>query len=339
MKRNTHSLEPNRLVEIDYLKAISIVGVIFIHMSFESRFTPSMLDWISFMQKSLGWCVLSFFFCSGVLSEKSLKLSLNAARIFVKKKIVGLLVPYFSFNILYKLLLCVISLSGFVQWTAPLPDSLISTLIFFVFPVEPQLYFLTYLFIVSCIYYILLLLLRKHYFVHLIVLFLFGVFYMFASPLLKVHGKELILFPLYLLSYSSGALMSFHLSDKSRKNLYFPMLFLVIALGCWKTSLLYIFVAIPPILFLMLRKAQSIIDGPKDQGRKISEWIAFVGKKSGAIYIWHAPVLMSFLSILLTKIVGHNYLTIVALVFLSIIIPCFLDFLVSQFKFLRFLRV
>lgn len=338
-RSNTNRLDSSRLVEIDHMKAISIIGVIFIHMSFESRFTPSMLHWISVVQVSLGWCVLSFFFCSGLLSEKFMRLSSDAAKTFLKKRIVGLLLPYLTFNLLYKLLLYIISLSNFVQWTTPLPNSLIGALTFLAFPVKPQLYFLVYLLAISCLYYALLFLFRHHYFVGLFTLALCCLFYAIAPPLLKAHGKELILLPLYLLSYSSGVLMGHNLAGKGKKSLFYPMLLTSIALSCWKLSLPYVFVIIPLALFIILRKANYTIAEPKKNGKKISEFIAFIGKKSGAIYVWHAPVLMSFLSIVLTKLVGYNYLTIVALVFLSITFSCLLDFLVRKHKFLRLLRV
>ena len=59
-----------RFLEIDAVKAVAIIGVMVAHMSFESRFSDGALDFIRVTQILLGWCVLAFFFCSGLLARK-----------------------------------------------------------------------------------------------------------------------------------------------------------------------------------------------------------------------------------------------------------------------------
>ncbi len=128
-----------RFLEIDAVKAVAIIGVMVAHMSFESRFSDGAMDFIRVVQIILGWCVLAFFFCSGLLA-KEIK-NIEEARRYIHKRFIRLVVPCVVFSITYRVIRCGLYLTGRFDWKSPIPENIGDVLDFILVPVGPQFYF------------------------------------------------------------------------------------------------------------------------------------------------------------------------------------------------------
>ena len=115
---------------IDTIKGLAIIGVVFAHMSFTSRFELATLILVDDMQKIFGWCVVAFFFSSGLLCKKNNCKDSKTIYSFIYKKFKRLIAPCFVFSITYKLILSVVYLSGKFTWKSPIPKSVFETIIF-----------------------------------------------------------------------------------------------------------------------------------------------------------------------------------------------------------------
>ena len=59
-----------RYSEIDALKGVAIIGVVIAHLNFTGRFDKETLELVHNLQLFFGWCVITFFFASGILIKK-----------------------------------------------------------------------------------------------------------------------------------------------------------------------------------------------------------------------------------------------------------------------------
>lgn len=148
-----------RLKDIDSLKGLAIIGVVLLHMSFNSRFDLQTLQTINILQKCFGWSVVAFFFASGLTAKPTNNLSQLRHFIIIRTK--RLLIPYLVFCVSYKIIFQVLAYLGSTPSTA-LPISALGILRFFTAPIGPQFYFLPYLLLVSTLVRPLIVLLEKY---------------------------------------------------------------------------------------------------------------------------------------------------------------------------------
>ncbi|NET53948.1 MAG: acyltransferase, partial [Merismopedia sp. SIO2A8] len=203
--------------EIDAIKSLAIIGVIITHMSFESRFEPSTLQLVQALQLIFGWCVLAFFFCSGLLAKPVT----NQQAVFkvIKKRCLRLIVPCLIFSLSYKIALSGLYLTGLFSWEPPLPQSINGILPFLVGPVGPQFYFLYYLFFTSIGVAIAEWLLgQSGLLIIMIVILPLCYATLFEIPY-RGYGPELQMIPLYSFTYLSGYFLSkFKATSHSNTN-------------------------------------------------------------------------------------------------------------------------
>jgi phosphoglycerate kinase len=154
---------------------------------------------------------------------------------------------------------------------------------FLVWPGSPQLYFLPVLFVISVF---------CHYACHfrqewILWLLAFGLTagYAWLSPG-PPHGNEAEKYPAYAATYLAGILVArpVFLAPIPRGRLFLTVtVFCFGALCLLCPTLLYL--AVPLVAF----RAQSLIAGP------VASPLDFLGRHSGAIYVWHTPIIMPVL--------------------------------------------
>ncbi|WP_159018153.1 acyltransferase family protein [Algibacter sp. L3A6] len=308
--------------EVECLKGLAIIGVIFAHMNFKGRFDDSTLILVNYLQIIFGWCVIAFFFCSGLLAK-------NVDRFLLKqlifKRFKRLIVPCIVFTITYKLIIFGLYYSGLFGWKNPLPENKLTLL----YPVGPQFYFLIYLFIIQLIVSFLQLYFSRKVLLIMASIVLPILYFIIDSPKYS-YGGEINLVPFYIYSYIIALFVS---ENKSIRNIdYYVLLILVLAflsLSFNIKMIILIQLYIPILLWLILKKYNSITVN----FNKLS-----IGKYSGAIYVWHAPILLPFLSITCVKLFGSKTLVIFPILIITILISIFLGKLTSRYSFLKIWR-
>lgn len=313
-----------RFLEIDAIKAVAIIGVMIAHMSFDSRFDEDSLGFIKVVQVLLGWCVLAFFFCSGLLA-KPVKNIKEAGR-HALKRFIRLVVPCVVFSITYRLIRCGLYLTGRFGWKSPLPENIGEVLYFILAPEGPQFYFLYYLFAVSVGVSLLSLVLSEKYMVLLsgIILFLS---YGFLSMPERALGPEPELLSLYGFSYVFG--MS-NANKTSGGTWAGALCFLPVVAVVFATQSLTVgYVIIPYLLWLLFRRIPLL-------ARYIAK--TKLGEYSSAIYVWHAPIIMPLASIVCVKLLGHGPLVLFPIVGSTLLCCVLLGELTSRFRVLRLWR-
>ena len=303
-----------RFGEIDLLKGWSILGVIFIHMSFSSRFGPSLIAAITILQAIFAWAVVAFFFCAGFLYAKS-RHALEPVTAYAAKRAHRLLLPWLGFTILYKTLL--IAGHHFHLVAAAPPHGLVPLLLW---PGAPQLYFLPMLFLVSVLFRILFTFLRLEWPLLLLTLLLVAVYGWLGAG--APHGGELKNLPAYAATYLAGVLTptpNFLTPSKHRVFIFLLAAVAFAALCVVRPTLSYL--AVPLAAFPL----QRFLPGPA------AAPIRYLGKQSGPIYVWHTPIVMPFLSILCAKYFFNSpWLLIPSLTVLTIALSVAIAHLVAR---------
>ncbi len=312
-----------RFLEIDAIKAIAIIGVMVAHMSFESRFDERALDFVKIVQILLGWCVLAFFFCSGLLVRpiRDIKEFVR----YVQKRFTRLIVPCVVFSISYRVIRCGLYLTGRFGWESPVPENTGDVLHFFLAPEGPQFYFLYYLFAIS----VGVALLNRVLPIKFVVL-VFGIMLLVFNgftELGRAFGPERGLVPLYGFSYVFGMASA----DKNLGRLWAGILFLlpVVAVVFITQSLIVVYAVVPYFLWLLFRRIPLL-------ARAIAK--TKIGEYSSAIYVWHAPIIMPMASIICVKLLGHGALVLVPVIGSTLLCCVFLGEITSRFSVLRLWR-
>lgn len=315
-----------RFSEIDALKGLSILGVIFAHSTFNDRFDITTLDYIKTLQSLFGWCVLGFFFASGFLIKTRPSSTYELIRM-VKKQFFKLIIPCLIFSLTYKLIMLGLSATPLLH-QQPIIFSNFYIIIDFLFvPIGPQFYFLYYLFAISSVIAVIQLWLSNN---SLLILFstLFAV-----SPALNfapdlTYGPSGHIIPLYIFSY----LLGYGLSNqyKTIKKSYYLMLLLPICTASiYSDNYLYLYALIPFMLLMALRNlpiATRIIN--KTQ----------LGIYSSAIFVWHAPITLAFVSIVMVKLIGNQPTVLLPIFILTIALSILLSKVTAKSHFLRHWR-
>ncbi len=294
------------------------------HMSFESRFSESALGLIANIQFLLGWCVLAFFFCSGLLA-RSVE-SAKEARLSIQKRFLRLVVPCVVFSVTYRLIRCGLFLTGWFSWESPFPSHISDMLGFIFQPVGPQFYFLYNLFAISVVTLLLDWILPRKYLFWISSIFLM-VFYGFFTLPSRAYGPEIELIPLYSFIYILGIACS----DKNFRKRWSGVLCFITVGGVALISQNWIvgYVAVPYGLWVIFRQIP---------------WMAkvfsrtYLGKYSSAIYVWHAPIIMPLLSILCVRVLGGTSFVLVPILIGTLLCSIALGEMTSRVRVLRVWR-
>lgn len=268
---------------IELFRWICILAVMVQHALFPSRQSQSTLELVLTLKSLLLWCVPGFLFVSGWLTTPER----DSVPRLVANKARRLLVPFLCVNLLVAILMVGLIRSGIylpkdhASWTL----EYIARQFLFLQGMGPQYYFLPLLFLVSVIAVgVTKLAGRSGGFAVFLGLAVFSGWSwgLPSTPL----GSELDRYPLYLSIFAAGMALRPPYRNKS------SMILAGVALGAgiWLaasgqgTSVLHCFLPIP--LFLVIRTAL---------GRFRMHWL---GRwNSGAVYLWHAPFVMTAASI------------------------------------------
>jgi len=309
-----------RFVEVDAIKALAIIGVLILHMSFKSRMTVSALDAIGILQMVFGWAVIAFFFASGLLTRPVQ--SRAGLTEFAVSRFQRLIVPYLVFSLTYKLLLLMLGLAGIgaVPGEIALAD-------FLFMPVGPQFYFLPLLYVISVVVAAVEIRIRPPLLACLGGLVVVCVYGLIPLPPIG-YGASPLLWPLYLFSYVAGRAMSERGPRLRARNLGIVLAF---AIGA---ALLHL---APVILYVCVAPLMFTLFGRYPRAARLIE-CSRLGKYSSAIYVWHAPVVMPMVSIICFKVFHGSLVMVLPLLVLTISTCILLGGVTRRFETLRFWR-
>ena len=216
-------LHPSRVLEVDLLKGWAILGVIFLHMSFASRFGSNVMAAINGIQHYVAWAVVAFFFCAGFLFARNSGVT-EPIRDYLPKRARRLLVPWVAFSLLNKVLLMAGHRMHVV--TAPIPIESQASLCrqilqFIMWPGGPQLYFLPALFAISIFFRLICNVARQEWALWLLALLLIAG-YVWLNPGAP-YGGEIAKYPAFAATYLFGILIARPVFlTPIRRRIFFP---------------------------------------------------------------------------------------------------------------------
>jgi len=300
----------SRVPQIDLLKGWSILGVIFFHMSFASRFGGNVLAALAGIRFFFAWAAIGFFFCAGFLFATSSG-EAEPAGSYALKRAKRLLLPWIGLSLTYKFLL--IAGHHFHLVTTAIPvrmgDSRWHELVqFIMWPGGPQLYFLPLLFATSVLFHLLLHRVRQESALWLAALLLIVAFGWLGAG--EPHGDRLVIYPAYAATYLIGILAArpAFLIPIQRRRFFFPVIALCFAGLCFSRPTLA-YLAVP----LAAYPLQRFVTGPP------GSLVSYLGRRAEPIYLYHTPIVLPFLSIVLAKCLpGTPWLLIPVLTALAI---------------------
>jgi fucose 4-O-acetylase-like acetyltransferase len=315
------------------VKGISIIGVLFIHMAFARRFDPATLVNIQMLQHLFAWCVLAFFFASGYLHGNTTRAAPRWID-FVRKRARRLLVPCLLFSWGYKLALLAAKSAGMASTAPPAPAlTPFSLLVAVLSPVPPQFYFLVDLFVIAVGVHTMT---RLRIFRDKMGPWILGTILLqsyWLLPLGAPHGEDPGLLPLYAASYllgfqSSASRIRQHSRHAALRNCTLAVLAAsCLAVAFARPQLLHI--AAPVFLLQLALRLPIRLQSP----------FAFLGRHSGAIYVWHTPIVMPAISLLLAHFSVNGLPLILAMTVLTLAVSLAMDSLVRPFDRLGLFRL
>jgi len=311
---------------IDVIKGIGIVGVLFLHASFAKRFSDESLRAIEVVQYYLQWCVVGFFFTAGLLTRGAQTFS--DWRSFLRKRGERLLIPCVAFSLTYNLLLVALTATGRFELTA-IPSTLGDWVRLLLTPAEPQLYFLVYLFVISAVLELLLLGCRGQLGCELVLLIAILAAELVRPAIGTITGPDYGLIPIYSAAYLCGALMRRH-------GGVWPYLIPALTAAAFAglalaTSNFNIAWAGFPLVIYQGVKLLPV--APLDQT------VGWLGRHSAEIYVWHAPIVNRFLSIVICGLIGGGYLAVAMTLIATIAASVLLAKIVNRAPWLWMFRV
>lgn len=300
-----------RIVELDSLKGLAIIGVVIAHSAFRARLGENVISLVEQLQLIFGWCVIAFFFSSGYLAKPIENTSASIIQ-FVKHRAKRLLVPSIVFSITYKLIFLFLSQTGYFSWEIQFPGSPYEMVLFIFQPVGPQFYFLNYLFCIS-IGVTLLLSWTTIGFLQIFGAFLFtGSYFLFDAPI-SGYGPDMALLPIYTAAYMIGLLISRYPLSRKCSAYYFIWIAVVLVLSAFEKSFVFVYLLVPPTIMFLFKKWENLNRAMRSLR---------LGEYSSGIYVWHAPLLMPFLSIVMNTFIQNGYIQFFGTL-LTTIVACY----------------
>jgi hypothetical protein len=194
-------------------------------------------------------------------------------------------------------------------------------------PVGPQFYFLYYLFVIATVVTFLQILLTK---TNLLIFsaVLLPVSYVYIEIPQSGYGSDYSLLPLYYFAYVTGYALSSQYKNV-KPYFYIIVLMSVLLASIISASFISCYILVPIILLIIFQKAPKFT-------RLINK--TKIGKYSSGIYVWHAPIVLPFISIICVNIIGGQPIVLFPLIFFTIIICCLISLITFKFHSLRFWR-
>lgn len=276
--------KPKNDAAIHVMRWLAITAVIVNHLSFDSRYNQMTLNVISIFRQMSGWCVLCFFGISGYFVGGR-----DAVLPWMEKRAKRLLIPYFTVSIISFLALFLISKSGVYALSVRVSLGQFVQRLLIMAGCGPQFYFLPYLFIVSVIIF-----LSSRFISRPWLLFIFSMvvgIQSLSNGSLETMGIGWGKMPIYILAYCLGA----WLVQAEVKNVYrvlfsgsvLAILMVFLGYGSWLCCLM-----LPWCVYYLIRDWGVV----GLLGDSLSSY------SSGAVYLWHAPLCVSIVSIVLMKL-------------------------------------
>jgi peptidoglycan/LPS O-acetylase OafA/YrhL len=276
-----------RVPELDALRGIAIVGVLVLHSSFESRFSPGTMALQATMARLFDWAVLAFFFSSGLLHDRFVPFA-----VILKKRSVSLLATFVLYNVFYNICFAAIDALGWVHkgHLDLSPAFLVAGL--FQSPAF-QLYFLPYLFVIA-IGVSALEKLSPHHpgWVYAVLLVMVLAFYIDRGYPEISFGPAWSKLPLYLAAFLTGVAGRpfFKVPLASPWMALAALSVMLGVLGFCRIRAVSLFV--PPLVAGVAGAVRTI---------RQSKPLLWMGKMSGSIYLWHTPVMLPAI----TRLLAH----------------------------------
>ena len=294
-------------------------------MSFTRRFSSEALSAIATLQVIFGWCVFAFFLCAGFLGAPSARSKSNLLP-YTKKRAQRLLIPCFTFSLAYKLLLGLFGMA--TQGSTRIAIGHITfqeALAFLFIPASPQFYFLPFLFTIDIVAFILIVFAPRSTILSGGVLVSFLTFYWFTKIPLLPFGDNPNLLPAYFVAYWSGRILNAGMGRSS--GWWCGLIFVTAALCVHHKSWFYFQLLIPIGLYLLVSS--------------LPKWrrLESLGRESGSIFVWHDPLLLPALSIILAYLVPWELIRITSIFTLGIGLSIFLGRLTAKYRSLSVFRI
>jgi fucose 4-O-acetylase-like acetyltransferase len=316
-----------RLDYADAFKFLAMVGVICAHLPQGGRFDAAAWAIVHSVQAATGWCVLAFFVVSGALFRSGLARPIGLE---TSKRALRLLVPWLAFSLFYKIAVSVLTEVGLIANAQPIPSGGRDLWIWLLQPADPQLYFLVYLFLMQ----VLLLLLNRvgnYVPVFLGAASFIGWWALFlpqwGSRLL--HGASIELVPLYFAFLTFGMFCGTSLKRITIMCAFASGAALLIVV-IWGYVLIAWQLAAPWVLLLALRASE---------GCWVVKPLAYLGRFSGGVYVWHAPLVIAAVSIVSVALLGSGFIGVLVTVLLCFCCSAVLGVLVNRSPRLRWLHI
>jgi fucose 4-O-acetylase-like acetyltransferase len=266
------------------MRWISIVVVVFHHCVFVSRYDPGLVRAIVEVKSRLGWCVPVFFFASGFLAPAAGPVGRHLLR-----RAERLLAPYVLVSAIHFVSLFVLWKVGIWRHTDPTDTSVPEFLrrLVCLEGTGPQMYFLPYLLVVSLVVVPARRFLGAFPAVLLMVLGLAIQCVVWIQPTESLGaGAEKLLH--YGVAFACGAWFA----SRPRRSELLPVALLGVAAflaAHFAGSRWPIDLWVPTLLYAILVRTP------------LPAWLAKASARwnPGSIYLWHAPVMLPALSVLL----------------------------------------
>ncbi len=283
-------LESSRIQAIDAVRGLAIIGVLFLHNRFFARGDVNYRGFADAFALVFDCSVVAFFFLSGLLMRRQERLSETLLRNFVR-----LMLPFFFFNILY---------NGAFTFLASLrwfPTTSVSLGEVWAWPfVSPafQLYFLPFLFVSLAVIQAIMSLPfvrtsgRLDFILGCLIVSVLA-FYGFAGFPPRSNGDDLRLLPLYTAAVAYGMLLQGRTSRLPALLISFGAMAIIAVWSELSTSL----ISATCLALFIPHLALAVFERwlPKNRVSRL----AWLGTNAGGIYLWHTPLLMPAVSILL----------------------------------------
>ena len=271
---------------IDAFRWICIMAVLVQHSIYPDRQSPETVATMMTLKEWASWCVSGFFMVSGWLANPR-----DAGWSGFKTRAGRLMKPFVGVN-----LVLLVVLIGFALTGLPLPggyDPLNPTFlmrqVILLQGFGPQFYFLPLLLIVGSAVLLLVRLVGRPAAMVVSAIAAGVVFQQVGAPV-AAYGGEFILLPYYALSFSIGMV----LRASPRSRIAWCLVGVGLVGGVWMSltgggsAVFFSFVSAP--LFFLVRFAVR------------GAWHALGAWSSGALYLWHAPLVMTACSMAWAKV-------------------------------------